>query len=138
MIDKQLSRMKSAKLTAIQMNDLVDLESDQKINLQDEKALRRSQTLNSTKTLGKTFDEDFNLHEHQMKLFVEKGIKKRFISSKPKRQQLYFIYKLILNRTKFNLSNRNWLLLCLCKAFTCCRKKYNSNRLQQRLSLAGK
>ena len=34
-----------------------------------------------------------------MEQFVKENTKKHYISEKPKRQQLYFLYKLIMNRT---------------------------------------
>ena len=42
-----------------------------------------------------------DLNEEQVEKFVKNGIKKPYISVKPKKQQLYFLYKLIMNRKLF-------------------------------------
>ena len=67
-------------------------------------------------------EEDFVLDAERMEQFVKENTKMRYISEKPKPQQLYFLYKLIMNRKKFkySLSDR---FLTLCGKFSrCCRK----------------
>ena len=45
--------------------------------------------------------DELILDENQMERFIKHGIRRPYISAKPKKQQLYFLYKLIMNRQKF-------------------------------------
>lgn len=58
-----------------------------------------------------------------MELFVKTNIQKHYISEKPKPQQLYFLYKLVLNRKKFNYELSERLLIMCGKMFRCCRRR---------------
>lgn len=69
-----------------------------------------------------TFADTLLLRADQMEQFIKYGIRRPYISVKPKRQQLYFLYKLILNRTLFRFNFMDRMLHRLSK-FTCCLKK---------------
>ena len=58
-----------------------------------------------------------------MERFVKNGIKKPYISAKPKRQQLYFLYKLIMNRKTFHYDFIDRFLHRFSYLFCCCRKR---------------
>ena len=58
-----------------------------------------------------------------MKEFIKQGIKKDYISVKPKKQQLYFLYKLIMNREVFDYTYIDRSLNRISRLFCCCRKK---------------
>lgn len=57
-----------------------------------------------------------------MEKFIKQGIRRPYISEKPKRQQLYFLYKLILNRTMFSYDFMDRMLHRVSK-FACCLRK---------------
>ena len=85
-----------------------------------------------------------------MEKFVKHGIKQPYISIKPQKQQLYFLYKLIMNRKMFHYSctdrilvffNRISTIFCCCKKRkikNCCSKRFNSAEKQNRLFTKGK
>ena len=61
--------------------------------------ISRTRTIkDDTRGAGQLTTNDLDLDAEQMEKFVKTGIKKPYISVKPKKQQLYFLYKLILNR----------------------------------------
>ena len=66
-------------------------------------SISRARTFKSqdTRGVGQLTANDLDLDAEQMENFVKTGIKKPYISVKPKKQQLYFLYKLILNRKLF-------------------------------------
>ena len=57
-----------------------------------------------------------------MKIFVKMGIKENFIDPKPKRSQLYFLYKLILNRKNFEYKDKDVVLNLIFKKLCLFRK----------------
>ena len=65
----------------------------------------------------------FQLDPQRMEIFVKDNTKKHYISEKPKPQQLYFLYKLILNRKKFKYELSDRILILCGKFFRCCRKR---------------
>ena len=67
-------------------------------------------------------DEFPNIKESEMKKFVKTGIKKHFIDPKPKRSQLYFLYKLILNRKNFEYKDKDVVLNLIFKKLCLFRK----------------
>ena len=67
-------------------------------------------------------EDGFELDAESMEKFVKDNTKKRYISEKPKPQQLYFLYKLIMNRKKFQFSLSDRLLIAIGKLCRCCRK----------------
>ena len=73
--------------------------------------------------IGQLTTNDLDLNEEQMEKFVKTGIKKPYISVKPKKQQLYFLYKLIMNRKLFQFNFIDRQLHSIGKIFCCCRKK---------------
>ena len=74
-----------------------------------------------------------------MERFVKNGIKKPYISAKPKRQQLYFLYKLIMNRKMFQFKCGDRMLHKLGKLFCCCRKaSFIQNRCSKKFAHADK
>ena len=79
-----------------------------------------------------------DLNEEQMEKFVKNGIKKPYISVKPKRQQLYFLYKLIVNRTLFQYNFLDRMLHQVGRVFCCCRKKLIENWCSKRFKSAEK
>ena len=71
-----------------------------------------------------------------MENFIKDGINKNYISRKPKRQQLYFLYKLMMNRKRFEDSFKNRLFNCLVTPFFCCPRKFDAKKKQNKLSIA--
>ena len=76
------------------------------------------------------FDE-LILPDKQMKKFIRKGVKDFHYSDKPTRQQLYYLYKLIINRRPFSYSWGDWLRSCLIKSCLCCKLKKSTNKFMQ-------
>ena len=68
-----------------------------------ETAVKRQKSLNPGKIrkLSKRFTDELDLDENEMEKLIRYNIKHSYISSKPKKQQLYFLFKLILNRRSF-------------------------------------
>ena len=62
------------------------------------------------------------LDDDQMEKFIKNGNKGHFIYNKPSRGQLYFLYKLIMNRKQFKYYMRDRLLNCI-NRLSCCKKK---------------
>ena len=58
-----------------------------------------------------------------MEQFVKENTKKHYISEKPKPQQLYFLYKLIMNRKKFNYALTDRFIHSCGSIFRCCRSR---------------
>ena len=85
----------------------------------------RASTLKGQDThgIGQLTTNDLDLNEEQMEKFVKTGIKKPYISVRPKKQQLYFLYKLIMNRKLFQFNFIDRRLHSIRKIFCCCRKK---------------
>ena len=86
--------------------------------------------------IGQLTTNDLDLNEEQMEKFVKTGIKKPYISVKPKKQQLYFLYKLILNRKLFQFNFIDRQLHSIGKIFCCCRKKMIENWCSKRFKSA--
>ena len=57
-----------------------------------------------------------------MEQFIKIGNKAHFIYNKPSRSQLYFLYKLIMNRKQFKYYMRDRILSCIDR-LSCCKKK---------------
>ena len=68
----------------------------------------------------------------EMKSFIKEGIKGHYIDKAPKKGQLYFLYKLIMNRKNFVFTKSDILLDFLRRYLFCCCK----NRCPQRFSKA--
>ena len=68
-----------------------------------------------------------------MEKFIRHGIRRPYISAKPKKQQLYFLYKLIMNRKKFQFDFVDRTLNRLSFLFCCCRKKLLEKWCSERL-----
>ena len=68
----------------------------------------------------KDFQDDLTLSSDEMEDFVKQNIKSHYISEKPKRQQLYFLYKIILNRQSFVYHFSDWIMFCLCRIRSFC------------------
>ena len=68
-----------------------------------------------------------------MEHFIKSNIQKHYISEKPKPQQLYFLYKIILNRKKFKYELSERVMVMCGKMFRCCRR-----RCPRRYSMAEK
>ena len=62
----------------------------------------------------------------------------RYISMTPKRQQLYFLYKLIMNRKLFRYSFCDTIINRIGKFFCCCRKKVIKKWCSNRFKMAEK
>ena len=80
--------------------------------------------------------DEIDLDEIQMESFVKNGIKKPYISPKPKKQQLYFLYKLIMNRKKFQFNFTDRVLHRLDKVLCCFRKKLIEKRCSRKFAEA--
>ena len=63
---------------------------------------------------------DLALTDNQMKNFIKDGIQNQWINERPTRQQLYFLYKLIMNRVEINYSLRDYLRYLVAKLCICC------------------
>ena len=96
----------------------------------------------SIRTMGTKFGaittNELDLSDEQMEKFVKNGIKKPYISVKPKKQQLYFLYKLIMNRKIFYYNSMDRLLHNFSKVFCCCRKKLIEKWCSKRFKSAEK
>ena len=77
----------------------------------------------NNKKLESGFDDDrfVDVDDEKMKDFIKKGIKRHYIDNKPTRQQLYFLYKLILNRKSFSFSWSDFFKAMFAKMFCCCK-----------------
>ena len=73
-------------------------------------------------------EERFELDDDEMKEFIKRGKAKKMISEQPKRQQLYFLYKLIVNRTKIEYSLKDYFRYLLGKLVCCSKSFKKSNR----------
>ena len=74
-----------------------------------------------------------------MEQFIKDNTKRRYISEKPKPQQLYFLYKLIMNRKQFKYSLSDRLLIAIGKLCRCCCfHKRQQQYCPRRYSLAEK
>ena len=73
-----------------------------------------------------TFNNQLDLNEEQTKAFIKENLTKHYISEKPKRQQLFFLFKLILNRRGFEFKFREMVLLEISKFLCCCKKRLTS------------
>ena len=74
-----------------------------------------------------------------MKRFIKRGIKQRYISKKPKSQQLYFIYKLMMNRKKFEYKPSERVYYWVSKLLCCFRKRFmERGRCSKQFKLADK
>ena len=83
-------------------------------------------------------ESELAIDNTEMKLFIKKGIKSKYISKKPKKQQLYYLYKLILNRRSFTYRWAETLLLWSRKLFCCCSKKCIEKRCKKSFKTAEK
>ena len=102
--------------------------------------MSRASTLRSQdpRGIGQLTTNDLDLTEEQMEKFVKTGIKKPYISGKPKKQQLYFLYKLIMNRKLFQFNFIDRQLDRFAKIFCCCRKKLIEKWCSKRFKSAEK
>ena len=66
---------------------------------------------------------DMPLEGIEMKDFIKEGIKGHYIDKAPKKGQLYFLYKLIMNRKKFIFTKPDRILDFLTRYFFCCCKR---------------
>ena len=90
--------------------------------------------IRTQKTIGTELSEmGFHLETKQMESFIKENTKKHYISEKPKPQQLYFLYKLIMNRKKFSYALSDRLIVLCGNMFKCCKR-----RCPRRISLAEK
>ena len=64
---------------------------------------RQSVVINLVKSrkLSERFTDELDLDPDVLEKLIKKNIKQTYISQKPKKQQLYFLFKLILNRRSF-------------------------------------
>ena len=65
---------------------------------------------------------DMALEGKEMKNFIKEGIKGHYIDKAPKKGQLYFLYKLIMNRKNFVFTKSDILLDFLRRYLFCCCK----------------
>ena len=66
-----------------------------------------------------------------MREFIKRGAHQKKISDRPTKQQLYFLYKLIVNRTKIEYSLSDSIRYLLGKICVCCRRCKKSARFQK-------
>ena len=71
------------------------------------------------------------LGDIEMKKFIKQGIKRGYVSTKPHRQQLYYIYKLIVNRYKFKYTAQDFVRNFIDKLCCCCKLKNSSKSFKQ-------
>ena len=112
------------------------IESDRAVELIKKNTLKS--IMSRQHTVIKQYQDELKLDKNQMRRFIEQNTKQHYISKKPKKQQLYFLFKLILNRTQFKTDWRDNLSLFYYKSLLCCRTKCFSRKGAQRNTVADK
>ena len=77
--------------------------------------------------------DDLNMTNKEMKKFIKDGTKENKISEKPTRQQLYFLYKLIMNRVHVQISCFDIFKYRLAKLCLCCKSLQKSKSFKTNL-----
>ena len=90
---------------------------------------RMSQTLGSHR---------ISLNEEEMERFIKANIKSLYISEKPQRNKLYFLFNLILNRQNFQYKWPDRYLHRASKVFVCCRQRCIKKHCSKRYQMAEK
>lgn len=75
--------------------------------------------------------EKFELSDNEMKDFIKRGKSKKIINEQPTRQQLYFLYKLIVNRSKIQYSLRDTFRYLIGNLNCCCKAAKRSARYKE-------
>ena len=58
-----------------------------------------------------------------MKNFIKEGIKGHYIDKAPRKGQLYFLYKLIMNRKRFKFTQADRFIQSFRFLFCCCKRR---------------
>ena len=72
---------------------------------------------------NKKFEDKLEMDDKRIENFIKSNLKTLYVSEKPKKQQLYILFKLIMSRRKFEMSWKDSVMPNFYKALMCCRSK---------------
>ena len=108
---------------------------------------QQSMRLKANRRMSRTVQDRLTLDEEEMEHFIKENIKGLYISEKPQRGKLYFLFNLMMNRTSFSFGwfdralHRVSNILCCCRK-TCisksCSKRYQNAKKTHKLFEKGK
>ena len=80
--------------------------------------------ITTSQEMESMYEKKLEMDEHEAKDFLKNnsGVWS-YISKHPKKQQLYFLFKLILNRKSFRFHLSEQVMLWFSNLFCCCKKK---------------